>query len=490
MNRVLPQKESGAYYTPDPVARSLVQWAVRAPAERLLDPSCGDGRFVAAHRNSVGIEQDPLAAGEASARARGAHIKQGDFFSWAESVTERFDCAAGNPPFIRYQTFKGDVRARALSMCAGIGAHFSGLTSSWAPFLVVTASLLRHGGRMAFVVPAEIGHAPYAAPLLEYLAAHFAVVHVVAVRDKIFPELSEDCWLLYCEGYGEETHEFRFTALASFGGMQTPPGEFTRVPVADWRTDWNRRLRPYLLSPEFRNYYSAIAGCRDSRRLGDIASIGIGYVSGANDFFHLRPTEADRLGIPAGFLHPTVRNGRALSARRLTAATVEHWRRNDDPILLLRIPKGIEVPHTVRRYLDSEAGQVAREAYKCRMRQPWYSVPDVQVPDYFLSYMIGLESSLVRNEAGCTCTNSVHRVRVRDEEGQRRIEQAWGLPFTGLSCELEGHPLGGGMLKLEPGEAAQIVLPSAEALQILNGPMIDEATTIMRKWRHYGDETQ
>jgi hypothetical protein len=49
---------------------------------------------------------------------------------------------------------------------------------------------------MAFVVPAEIGHAPYSAPVLEYLAAHFEVVHVIAYRDKLFPELSEDCWLL------------------------------------------------------------------------------------------------------------------------------------------------------------------------------------------------------------------------------------------------------------------------------------------------------
>jgi adenine-specific DNA-methyltransferase len=43
---------------------------------------------------------------------------------------------------------------------------------------------------MAFVVPAEIGHAPYAAPLLEFLVRRFAVVHVVACRRKLFPELA------------------------------------------------------------------------------------------------------------------------------------------------------------------------------------------------------------------------------------------------------------------------------------------------------------
>ena len=56
--------------------------------------------------------------------------------------------------------------------------------------------------RLAFVVPAEIGHAPYAAPLLDHLAANFASVHVVAVREKFFPRLSEDCWLLFAGGAG------------------------------------------------------------------------------------------------------------------------------------------------------------------------------------------------------------------------------------------------------------------------------------------------
>ena len=51
--------------------------------------------------------------------------------------------------------------------------------------MVAAASKLRPGGRMAFVVPAEIGHAPYAGPLMEYLVGNFGSVHLVAIRDKI-----------------------------------------------------------------------------------------------------------------------------------------------------------------------------------------------------------------------------------------------------------------------------------------------------------------
>lgn len=482
----MSQKEAGAYYTPDPVVFSLLQWAVRHEEERLLDPSCGDGRFIAGHRNAVGIEQDAQATQTAMSRAPWALVHEGDFFSWAAETVERFECAAGNPPFIRYQTFKGEVRSRAINLCAGLGADFSGLASSWAPFLVVAASLLKPGGRMAFVVPAEIGHAPYAAPLLEYLVSRFRTVHIVAVRTKLFPELSEDCWLLYTNGFEGQTQEIRFSVLDSFKPSSRPPREFFRVSVQEWRSEWNRRLRPFLISQHARDLYRDATADGGTPRLGNLATVGIGYVSGANDFFHLRPSEAAKWDIPATFLHPSVRNGRALPPSRVTAGVVARWKRSDEPILLLKLPKMHDIPRSVSRYLETDAGRAARQAYKCRVRDPWYSVPDVQVPDFFLSYMSGLEPSLVRNDAHCTCTNSVHSVRLKGPGAKRHLA-TWGSEFVQLSCELEGHPLGGGMLKLEPREATQIVLPAPAAIKRMNAAVIAEAIQTMRSWRHYGE---
>lgn len=487
--RPLNRKSSGAYFTPDPVVRALIRWAVSDPTDRMLDPSCGDGRFLAGHRNSVGIEQDAYSAASAMARAPWALVHEGDFFTWAGETTERFECAAGNPPFIRYQTFNGVVRARALALCRKLGAEFSGLTSSWAPFLVATASLIKPGGRMAFVVPAEIGHAPYSAPLLEYLIANFSHVQVVAIRAKLFPDLSEDCWLLYANGRGSQTDRIRFTALDRFEAAEAmqPFTQGEDVSVNEWRETWGRRLRPFVLPASARALYARAASHPTSLRFGAAAQIGIGYVSGANDFFHLKPSLAKRLGIPAALLHPTVRNGRALPTKHLTINTLHQWHTADEPFMLLRLPKVplAELPTPVLNYLDSEAGFEAREAYKCRVRDPWFSVPDVHEPDYFLSYMSGVSANLVRNSGGATCTNSVHCVRVRDAKAMRRFATHWTHNFVALSREIEGHPLGGGMLKLEPREAARILVPPEELAHDLNSESVAEAVTLMQRWRHY-----
>jgi adenine-specific DNA-methyltransferase len=244
-------------------------------------------------------------------------------------------------------------------------------------------------------------------------------------------------------------------------------------------------LRPFLIPAEARGLYREVVDHKQTRRFGELANIGIGYVSGANDFFHLRPSDAKRLSIPQKLLHPTVRNGRALPKRQLTASTVGAWHQNDEQVLLLRMPKTGRVPASVSRYLNSEAGMVAREAYKCRVREPWYSVPDVQTPDFFLSYMSGLEANLVRNDAGCTCTNSVHSVRLREGIDASNLLDIWDSPFVKLSSEIEGHPLGGGMLKLEPREATQVALPSRSLLLRINTTTVAEALSALREWRHY-----
>jgi adenine-specific DNA-methyltransferase len=480
-------KESGAYFTPDPVVRSLVRWAVHDDGDRLLDPSCGSGHFLAAYPKSVGIEQSARSAAEAKRRAPGALVHEGDFFTWASETNERFECAAGNPPFIRYQSFKGEVRVRAQRLCARLGADFSGLSSSWPPFLVAAASLLKHGGRMAFVVPAELGHAPYSAPLLDYLVRHFSLVHVIAVREKLFPELSEDCWLLRAEGYGGKTSVIAFSALEHFSYTERPPLTSVRVSVTEWRETWNRRLRPYLLASTVREAYQELAVSSRTQRFGDLATVGIGYVTGANEFFHLRPSEAERWDIPSDFLQPTVRNGRALRSDRLTRNDVAQWRAQNEPILLLRLEKAASLTSGLKRYLSSEHAEEARQAYKCRMRDPWYAVPDVRVPDFFLTYMSGRNVGLVRNEAGASCTNSLHAVQVKNRGALSRVASVRESPIFQLSSELEGHPLGGGMLKLEPREATRILMPQSTDLEHLKHETVQEGIATLQSWRHYGE---
>jgi hypothetical protein len=336
---------------------------------------------------------------------------------------------------------------------------------------------------MAFVVPAEIGHAPYAAPLIRYLLSRFTDVRLLAVREKVFPELSEDVWLLYADGFGACAQGITFATTDRFEYMEAPP-TIGRFVTCDDLEQWNFRLRPFLLSKEVQALYRALTARATTVRLGEVARVGIGYVTGANDFFHLRPSLAKRLRIPESMLHVSVRNGRMLPQTAVTRRTVERWLASDEACLLLKLQAGSYLPVSVRRYLDSEEGLSARSSYKCRMRDPWYSVPDVTVPHGFLAYMSGGSPSLVANRAGCAGTNSVHTVQLTTPADLDLFQVAWSKPLTTLSCEIEGHPLGGGMLKIEPREAQRVAMSFAARVDRRIDGMLLEGLHTLRAWRH------
>jgi hypothetical protein len=175
-----------------------------------------------------------------------------------------------------------------------------------------------------------------------------------------------------------------------------------------------------------------------------------------------------------------------LDGERISSDLVERWLDADEPVLLLNIPKNlIKIPRSVRRYLESPEGQLTRSGYKCSHREPWYSVPDVHVPEFFLSYLSGRRVTLARNEAGLTCTNALHYVRLKDRNCAGYVAEAWRSPFTQLSCEVEGHPLGGGVLKLEPREASSILLSSVWNNGGFDERDIADGIAALQSWRHY-----
>ena len=93
MRESLSRKDLGSYYTPPAVVRKLVSWATQGDLSGpVLDPSCGDGRFLAGLDKSVGVDIDPDAVAVAS-KCVNADIVSADFFAWAPRTRRRF--AAG-----------------------------------------------------------------------------------------------------------------------------------------------------------------------------------------------------------------------------------------------------------------------------------------------------------------------------------------------------------------------------------------------------------
>ena len=478
-------KSLGAYYTDELVAGFLVRWAVRSRNDHVMDPSFGDGVFLtAACERLAGL------GGNASTQVLGIEIDPGVYAKTLSSLVNRFgltqtrlkvsdffelppgskqvEAAVGNPPFIRYQRFKGELRKRAIRRASSQGVQLTELTSSWAPFLIHTISMIKPGGRLAMVVPFEISHAAYARPVLQYLAASFGKVTFLTFRRKIFSRLNEDTLLVLADHKDAPNTQFCLRDLSSIQDLtKIASSEFHYRVEAESTLDHeaicrgDQRLLTYFLPERVRTLYQEIKKSPEIELLGSLAYVGIGYVTGSNDYFHLGPAQVRQWQIPNEFLKPALRRGRILSGIRFGNDDWEAGLQSGETGYLLHIGDQKQLPRGVVSYLEQGIKAGIPEGYKCRTRHPWYRVPNVFSPDAFLTYMSGHYPKLVANIAGVVAPNSLHVVRLtgRDLLRKNHLAALWLNSLTGLSAEIEGHSLGGGMLKLEPTEARNVLIP-------------------------------
>jgi adenine-specific DNA methylase len=487
MATLAQQKALGAFYTSEPVARYLVRWAVRSKTDKVLDPSCGPGVFLSAAAARLrelgndqpeicGIDIDPEALRYARSLVPSAKLVDDNFFNIRTGELSTFTAIVGNPPFIRYQSFNGSQRSAALARAREAGIELPQLSSSWAPFLIHASEFLQIGGRLAMVAPAELIHAKYAAGVIRLLTQKFERITVRLFQHKLFPELNEDTLLLLCEGYGHACQWFGVSPTHSIHRIGETEAISIPVDIEGVRSG-HIRLTRYLLTPKARHLYENLSQREHVLRLGEAADIGIGYVTGANDFFHLTYPEACKFQVSARFLKKALVS---LGAHKGCAFDPNDWsvlKKRGHKVYLLALPTcGKEkFPRSVRDYIRLGEQIGVSQRFKCRVRSPWYSVPHVRIGDAFLSYMSGEGPKLVTNSARVVAPNTLHILRFFRARDLQGAVIGWNSSLTKLSCELEGHALGGGMLKLEPSEAERIriALPIKSDLQTLRTEIED-----------------
>jgi len=502
------RKRRGGFYTPRLVAEFLVKWAVRTPADRILDPSCGEAVFLHAARQRLldlgvsepgvatrlfGVELDPEAfalAQNTLGKGNGQEaptLLQGDFFAVAPDLLgpPAVEAVVGNPPYIRYQLFSGESRRRGLAVAAQDGVVLPRLSSSWAPFVVHAASFVGPRGRLAMVLPAELLHVQYAGPVREFLLRTFRRVTVVAFEERIFPGALTEVVLILAERDAPEAG-FRVIRLRDGAGLQGLHGTLDGIP--NEATPPSGRWSESLLEGGALDTYSDLVARGVASPLSKVASVHVGTVTGANDFFLLSDFEVKERLLPPSVLFPCVSRAAHVTGARLAKPEWNALRNARGKVWLLRLGRGRAVPASVRPYLEEGEQKGLDRRFKCRVRDPWYAVPFVAPPTAFLTYMSNEFPRLVLNRIGARSTNTVHgvyplaKLSARERAG---FVVAFYNSLTLLSAELSGRSYGGGVLKLEPTEAEAVMFPSLPARTLASlGDHLEEVHRLLLHGDH------
>ena len=486
------QKLRGAYYTPTRLAQYIVNLQRdQHPAGSVLEPSCGDGVFLDAMKTegilknyksitAVEIEEDETSKlKEKYSDCRNVKVLNSDFFDfYKEKKRTKYDLIVGNPPYIRYQYLENNQRELMSEIISEHGMKPNKLINTWVAFTVACVHMLSKEGTIVFVIPAEILQVAYAEELRIYLANSLEKITVITFEQLVFSDIEQEVVVLIGKK-GNGSKGIRIVQRQNLDDLFSKRTSEEYQPMVDVHEKWTR----YFTSLRENELVSNIRNDDRFWKLSDAAVINVGITTGNNKYFSVTKTTVDKYGL-ANVCRPLI--GRSSHANSIFFEEAD-WKENvnnNKAAYLIDFP---DIPLSKydkghRKYIQEGEKNKENEGYKCRIRDRWYRIPSIWVPDAFFLRRNNIYPKFVINRCNAVSTDTMHRLKFNEGVDVKRVVLSYYNSISFAFTELCGRSYGGGVLEILPGEVGEIVVPKLDTVpdEIVDS-VLTEIDSIIRK---------
>ena len=466
------EKLRGGFYTPEPIAEFVLRWGINGSTDfDILEPSCGDGVFLEQlqkhklkYKSITGIELDPEEAEKSTQiNLKNKLIINDDFHTYCNNTHKRFDLVVGNPPYIRYQFFDRKQQIEAGDIFIKAGLTYSKLTNAWVSFVVGSSLLLKDkGGRIGFVLPAEILQVSFAQQLRNFLAHFYNKINIISFEKLVFPDIQQEVVLLLCEKNETKTHNIEHIELRDASELKTL--DVARLKSPQKKIDFkSNKWTFYFLEQDEIDFLENIATRRNIPTLEKFARVEVGITTGSNDFFTVPLTTVEEYSLQ-DYARPMV--GRSVQVNSVIF-TGKDWEKNKlskakAHLLVFPERKNLNRKNGAVKYIEYGESLGIHKGYKTGIRDDWFVVPSLKISDALFIRRNNLYPRLIINQAEAYTTDTMHRVFVKASTNIKALTASYYNSLSLAFTEVSGRSHGGGVLELMPNEAERVLLPYHE----------------------------
>jgi len=491
------QKLRGAYYTPLQLANAMVELFAAENIDKVLEPSCGDGVFLDSMREQnllenvslfTAVELDETEAKKVKRKyksARNVEVINEDFFNFynKNADSNQYDLIVGNPPYIRYQYLTSLQRESLSNILTSHGMKSNKLINAWVGFLVACTHMLNDTGRIAFVVPAEILQVAYAEDLRLFLSNQFSRITLITFEKLVFPEIEQEV-LVFIGEKGEEEKGIRIIEmddLDGFSSLDLNSNGYQKMQHV--KEKWTK----YFTFPE---EIKLIQQIKKDKRFAPFSSFGtINVGVGNNGYFSIDEETCNKYNLAEVTL-PLI--GRSSHAHGIYFTNTD-WIKNKEAgkkARLVVFPSKTldEYPPEHLEYIKLGEKNEVNHGYKCSIRDQWYVVPSIWIPDAFFLRRNNLYPKFVLNKCGAISTDTMHRMKINEGIDEETLLLSYYNSISFAFTEVCGRSYGGGVLEILPGEMGNIMLPVIKEFPInKKKDLLKKIDTIVREGRNIED---
>ncbi|MEG1427941.1 MAG: N-6 DNA methylase, partial [Oscillospiraceae bacterium] len=440
----------------------------------VLEPSCGDGVFLDSLKqlgviNQIvsvdAVEIEPVEAQKVQknySTYHNVHVLNEDFLEFYSRMIngkKQYDLILGNPPYIRYQYLTETQRELQSKILTSHGMKANKLINAWVAFLVACVQLLSENGKIALVIPAEILQVAYAEDLRLFLSEHLAKITLISFEQLVFPDIEQEVVVFIGEKGSEEKgiRIIEMKDLADFETLNLQQNGFQKMQHV--KEKWTR----YFTTEKEMELIQAIRSDSRFSKFADCALINVGITTGNNSYFSITEDACEKFALDSITL-PLI--GRSSHAHGIFF-TDKDWAQNKASgkrarlICFPDLPiENYPVGH--KKYIEMGEHNNENEGYKCSIRDRWYIVPSVWVPDAFFLRRNNLYPKFVLNRCGAVSTDTMHRMKFNAGVEPENVLLSYYNSISFAFTELCGRSYGGGVLEILPREMGNIILPKID----------------------------